>query len=489
MWEGAMLDTPFQSASALASLIRRKKIGCAELLELYLARVEKYNPPLNAIIATDLEGARRRARAADRALARKKPWGPLHGVPMTIKESYDVVGMPTTWGVPELKNNLPPRNALAVDRLLASGVVLFGKTNVPIYLADYQSYNAIYGTTNNPWDLSRSPGGSSGGSAAALAAGLTALEAGSDIGSSIRNPAHYCGVFGHKPTWGIAPPRGQAMPGRVSQTDISVIGPLGRSAEDLEIGLDVMAGPDELEGAGYKLSLAKPRQKGLRDFKVAVMLTDPVSEVDAEVQARVQAVADFLARKRAKVNDRARPDIEPAEAQRVYIQLLRAATSGRQTAEEFARNAETARTLSPSDESYHARMLRANTMAHRDWLAANEARQKMRWKWAEFFREHDLLLCPAAASAAFPHDQQGERYERTIEVNGRRVPTTDQLFWAGYSGMVYLPSTVAPAGFTKSGLPVGVQIVGPQYGDRTCIHLARLLEREFQAFVPPPDFP
>jgi len=190
-----VLDTSFRSAKELAADIRKKKIGCLELLNLYLTRVEKHNPALNAIIATDLEGARKRARAADRALARKQAWGPLHGVPMTVKESYDVVGMPTTWGVPELKSNLPPRNALAVDRLLGAGVVLFGKTNVPIYLADYQSYNAIYGTTNNPWDLSRAPGGSSGGSAAALAAGLTGIEAGSDIGASIRNPAHYCGVF------------------------------------------------------------------------------------------------------------------------------------------------------------------------------------------------------------------------------------------------------------------------------------------------------
>src|SRR6266849_3202133 len=164
---GVMRDIPFQSATELASQIRRKKIGCAELLELYLARVEKYNPTLNAIIATDLDAARQRARAADRALARKKPWGPLHGVPMTIKESYDVVGMPTTWGVPELKDHVPPRNALAVDRLLGAGVVLFGKTNVPLYLADWQSYNSIYGTTNNPWDLSRAPGGSSGRSAGA----------------------------------------------------------------------------------------------------------------------------------------------------------------------------------------------------------------------------------------------------------------------------------------------------------------------------------
>ena len=478
----------FRSARQLVSDIRRKKIGCLEALDLFLARMERYNPKLNAIIATDVEGARRRARQADAALRKGKVWGPLHGLPMTIKESYDVVGMPTTWGLTQLKDNVPPRNALAVDRLLGAGAVLFGKTNVPVWLADYQSYNPLYGTTNNPWDVSRTPGGSSGGSAAALAAGLTGFEAGSDIGSSIRNPAHYCGVYGHKPTFGIVPPRGQALPGRLAQGDISVIGPMGRSAEDLALGLSVMAGADEIDGAGWRLALPAPRRKALREFRVAVMLTDPASEVDAAVQARLQAVADFLARRKAKVSDTARPDIDTAEAQRAYIFLLRAATSGRQSAEEFRQNAEIARGLRSDDDTYYARMTRANVASHRDWLAANETRHKMRWRWAEFFRDWDVLLCPVAASAAFPHDHVGERHERTVEINGRRVPTTDQLFWAGYSGMAYLPSTAAPAGFSPAGLPIGVQIVGPQYGDRTCIELARLLEREFQGFVPPAGY-
>jgi amidase len=483
-----MTDLHFRSAKQLAQDIRRRKIGCLEALDAFLARMDRFNPTLNAIVVTDVEGARRRARQADAALRKGKVWGPLHGVPMTIKESYDVAGMPTTWGLPALKDNIAPRNALAVDRLLAAGVVLFGKTNVPAWLADWQSYNDIHGTTNNPWDLSRTPGGSSGGSAAALAAGLTGFEAGSDIGSSIRNPAHYCGVYGHKPTYAIVPPRGQALPGRVAQGDISVIGPLGRSAEDLAIGLSVMAGPDEIDGAGWRLALPAPRRKRLREFKVAVMLTDSASEVDREVQARLQALADFLGKQKAKVSLTARPDIDTAEAHRTYVFLLRAATAGRQTPEEFRRNAEIARGLAPDDERYYARMMRANTASHRDWLAANELRHKMRWRWAEFFREWDLLLCPAAASAAFLHDHEGERYDRTIVVNDRRVPTTDQLFWAGYSGVAYLPSTVAPCGFTPGGLPVGVQIVGPQYGDRTCIELARLLEREFQGFVPPPDY-
>ena len=483
-----MTDLHFRSARQLAGDIRRGKIGCLEALDAFLARMERHNPKLNAVVVTDVDGARRRARQADAALRKGKVWGPLHGVPMTIKESYDVAGLPTTWGLPALKDNIAPRNALAVDRLLAAGVVLFGKTNVPAWLADYQSYNDVYGTTNNPWDLTRSPGGSSGGSAAALAAGLTGFEAGSDIGSSIRNPAHYCGVFGHKPTYGIVPPRGQALPGRVAQGDISVIGPMARSADDLALGLAAMAGPDEIDGAGLRLALPAPRRKALRDFKVAVMLTDPAAEVDREVQARLQALADFLAKKKAKVSHTARPAIDTAQAHRTYIFLLRAATAGRQTPEEFRRNAEIARGLAPDDERYYAWTMRANTASHRDWLAANETRHQMRWRWAEFFREWDLLLCPVASSAAFPHDHEGERHERTIVVNGRRVPCVDQLFWAGYSGMAYLPSTVAPCGFTPGGLPVGVQIVGPQYGDRTCIEFARLLEREFQGFVPPPDY-
>jgi amidase len=483
-----MIAPHFRSAKQLASDIRRRKIGALEALDLFLARVNRFNPRLNAIVASDVEAARRRARQADAALRKGKVWGPLHGVPMTVKESYDVVGMPTTWGLSELKDNVPPRNALAVDRLLEAGAVLFGKTNVPSWLADWQSFNPVYGTTNNPWDLSRTPGGSSGGSAAALAAGLTGFEAGSDIGSSIRNPAHYCGVYGHKPTFGIVPPRGQALPGHVAQGDISVIGPMGRSADDLAIGLSVMAGADEIDGAGWRLELPAPRRKTLREFKVAVMRTDPVSEVDDEVQARVQAVAEFLAKKKARVSDTARPAIDTADAHRVYVFLLRAATAGRQSPEEFARNAEIARGLRPDDESYYARMTRANVAPHRDWLTANEARHQMRWRWAEFFRDYDLLLCPAAASVAFPHDHAGERHERTIPVNGRQVPTTDQLFWAGYSGVAFLPSTVAPAGFSRAGLPIGVQIVGPQYGDQTCIALARLLEREFQGFVPPPGY-
>jgi len=450
---------------------------------------EKYDGALNAVVVRDFDRARTRARAADRALARRQLWGPLHGVPMTIKESYDVVGLPTTWGVPAYKDRIATKNAAVVDRLLRAGVVLFGKTNVPLYLGDWQSFNAIYGTTNNPWDVTRAPGGSSGGSAAALAAGLTGLEAGSDIGSSIRNPAHFCGVFGHKPTWGIVPRAGQALPWQTAPVDIDVVGPLARSADDLAIALAAMAGPDEIDGAGWQLRLAPARQKRLRDFKVALMLdAAPEIPVDREVTDRLQALADFLGRQKVKVDDRARPAIDTREAFSVYVKLLRAATSDRQSDADFEKNVGIARGLAPDDESYYARATRAVIASHRDWLAANEARYRMRLAWAEFFTKYDLLLCPAAGTAAFPHDQKGERHDRTLVVNGKRVPVTDHLFWAGYTGVSFLPSSAAPCGFTPSRLPVGVQIVGPQYGDLTCLAFARLLEREFQPFVPPPGY-
>jgi amidase len=485
--EGRMGDLPFRSAVGLAADIRARRIGCRELLDLYLQRIERYNPAVNAVIVTDIPGARRRADAADAALTRGESWGPLHGVPMTVKESFDVAGLPTTWGIPELKDSVVMTNALAVERFLAAGAVLFGKTNVPLMLADWQSYNAVYGTTNNPWDLTRTPGGSSGGAAAALAAGLTGLEAGSDIGASIRNPAHYCGVWGHKPTYGICSPKGHALAGRVAVSDISVIGPLARSSDDLALALQVMAGPDEVDGAGWRLELRRPRHERLADYKVALMLDDPTCAVERAVQDALQKLADFLTQRGVTVDDRARPEIDTTRAHAAYITLLRAATSGRQSDAQFAASAAAAQALRQHDDSYYARMLRANTMSHRDWLGVDEERQRMRLAWAAFFREYDLLLCPVASTVAPPHDQQGERWERMVTVDGRRVPTTDQLFWAGYTCAFYLPATAAPIG-DSGGLPIGVQITAPQYADLTAIHFARLLEHEYRGFVPPPGY-
>jgi amidase len=483
------LDLPFQTAKQLAAAVRKKKIGCLELLDLYLKRVEAYNPELNAIIATDVESARKRAKAADKAVKAGKKLGPLHGVPMTIKESFDVTDYPTTWGIPAYRNHKAEKNSLVAQRMIDAGVTLFGKTNVPLMLADYQSFNDIYGTTNNPWDQTRTPGGSSGGSGAALAAGLTGIEAGSDIGSSIRNPAHYCGVYGHKPTWDVVSPKGHAVGGAVSPgADIAVVGPLARGAEDLEIALDVMAGPDEIDGRGWKLALPRPKKKNLRDFKVAVLLDDRHAEVDQSVQDEIQKLADFLGKKKVKVSDRARPAFDTAENHEVYMRLLRAATSARTPDDEYNHVRELVAKLAPDDKSTLAQMLRGVVLTHRDWLALNERRHRMRLAWEAFFQDYDILLCPVASSAAFPHDHNPDRNQRTLVINNKKVPSWDQLFWAGYTGVTYLPATAAPIGLTDDGLPVGVQIVGPQYGDHTTIAFAKLLEKEYRSFEPPPAY-
>jgi amidase len=481
-------DLPFRTATSLAAALRAKKISARELLDLYLTRVATHNPRLNAVVELATARARRRARAADRALAAGVRNRPLLGVPMTIKESFDVAGMRTSWGDPALKENVAAADALAVQRLEAAGAIVFGKTNVPLMLADWQTFNAIHGTTRNPFDPSRGPGGSSGGSAAALAAGLTGLEAGSDIGASIRNPAHYCGVYGHKPSWGIASPRGHALPGIVATSDISAIGPMARGAGDLAIALDAMAGPDAIDGRGWRLALPRDSRRSLRDFRVAVMLDDRNAEVDASVRDEIAKLAAFLRRSGAKVSLTARPAIDFDALMRVYIALLRAATSARITDAALARMVDEARRLAPDDESYRARMLRGNTMFHRDWLRANEQRHRMRLAWDAFFAEWDVILCPTATTAAFPHDQTGERWERMLDVNGGRQPGTEQMFWAGLGGVCYLPATVAPAGQTKDGLPVGVQIMSAQYRDHTTIRFAQLLERAWRGFVAPPGF-
>jgi len=482
------LALPFKSAKQLAAAVRKKKIGCVELLDLYLKRIETHNPALNAIIATDIPGARKRAKAADKAVSAGKKLGPLHGVPMTIKESFDVAGYPTTWGDPAFKDDIAKTNSLVAGRMADAGVTLFGKTNIPLMLADWQSYNEVYGSTNNPWDLGRTPGGSSGGAGAALAAGLTGIEAGSDIGASIRNPAHYCGVFGHKPTWGVVSPKGHALGGTIAYPDINVVGPLARGAEDLEIAMDVMAGPDGIDGRGWTLSLPRTKKKSLRDFKVAVLLTDPNSEVDASVQQQIQKLADFLGKNKAKASMTARPVIDTAELNDVYVRLLRAATSGRMTDEVYEKAQAEAKDFPASDMSYYAQMQRGNSLPHRTWLQLNEKRHKMRLAWDAFFQDYDLMLCPVAATAAFPHDQTGLRHKRTIVVNNKKLPVVDQIFWAGYSGVALLPSTVAPIGLTDDGLPVGVQIIAPQYGDYTSIAFAKLLEKEYRSFQPPPAY-
>ena len=483
-----MDERAFASATRLAAEIRDRRIGCLELLDFYLTRAERLNPPLNAIVVWQVEAARRRAREADAALAKGELWGPLHGIPMTVKESFNLAGLPTTFGNPLWKDNIADGNAVVVERLLQAGAVIFGKTNVPFMLMDSQSYNDIYGTTNNPWDLTCGPGGSSGGEAATLAAGLSMLGAGSDIAGSLRNPAHYCGVYGHKPSWGLIPSRGHALAAAVTPTDISVVGPMARYAEDLALALPVLAGPDILQQPAWRLELPAPRHHKIGEFRVAVWANSPMCEIDAGVRERIDAAIAAIARTGAGVDENARLDISDAEYHRLFMTLLRAATASRLSDGEAASQKEIAASITDGDMSFRATMARGATLDHRAWSLANEARNKLRYAWHEFFRRFDVLLAPVAAAAAFPHDHNPDRDQRLIKINGRMMPSGDQRFWAGLASLCYLPATAAPIGLTAAGLPVGLQIIGAEGEDPTTIGFARLLADEIGGFAPPPGW-
>jgi amidase len=474
---------PFRSATALAALVKQRKIGSEELLDLYLARVEKYNPRLNAVVAMDIAGARRRAKEADSALARGEVWGLLHGIPVTIMDSFDVSGLPSTWGVPELRDHRPVGNAQAVQRYVDAGAIAFGKTNVAAYLIGWATVNEVYGTTSNPWDIERSPGGPAGGAAAALAAGLTALEIGVDFGGGLRNIAHYCGMYGHKPTFGITNADGHTMPGLSNKPDLAVTGPLARSPDDLELALSLISGPEPEDAPAWQLKLPRPRTTKTSDLRVAVMREDSSFPVDTEVQDRIQAVADFFVKNGAKVSDRARPAFDNAAAFRIFGGLLMAGLTRRRNDEAFWNRLGHLRARFMTTDTDGKAVEKVFT--HADWLELDAARESLRRAWKAFFADWDVLLCPAAPTVAVPHDPKHAWHERKVVVKGRPTSPADPTFWGAFTTVAYLPSTVAPAGLAKSGLPVGVQIIGPDYSDLMCIEVARQLERGFYGFAAP----
>tara|TARA_A100001037_G_scaffold49313_1_gene41232 strand:+ start:5620 stop:7092 length:1473 start_codon:yes stop_codon:yes gene_type:complete len=486
---GEIRVTALRSAVELAAMIRDRSLTSTDALDCLIDRVEKFNPGLNAVVAMDLDAARERAKLADRALDGSELWGPLHGLPMTIKDSFEVTGMPTTSGAPKLKDHIPSQNAVAVQRLIDAGAIVFGKTNLPLYADDVQTYNEVYGTTNNPWDIARVPGGSSGGAAAALAAGLTPLELGSDIGGSIRNPAHYCGVFGHKPTWGIVPMRGHIPPppGTLAPADLAVAGPMARHPEDLSLALDLMAGADSTGATGWRLELPPAKRSTLSDYRVAVWLDDTACPIDAEVLDILGNAVDALARTGIRVDDTARPIPSLSDSHELYLQLLYAVYGAAYRGEALDALV-TQAAASPDSTDYADRFARGATQRHGAWMRASEQRYALRERWQAFFEDFDVLLAPIMPTAAFPHDQGGSINKRTYEVNGMTRPYLDQLTWAGLVTVVHLPATVAPVGRTRSGLPVGLQVVGPYLGDRTTLDFAGRMADAIGGFVPPPGF-
>ena len=480
----------YGTASELVAALQSRKMSALELTDHIIARIEKLDGTLNAVVVRDFDRGRAAARAADAALGRGEG-RPLLGIPMVVKESFDVAGLPTTWGMPQFKNWIAPEDALMVARVKAAGAVILGKTNVPFLLGDWQSYNDVYGVTNNPWDLTRTPGGSSGGSSAALAAGFGPLSLGSDIGGSLRTPALYCGICAHKPTLGLVPMPGHIVPGTVlRENGLSVIGPMARSAADLALTLEVTAGPDEKrEGIGYRLALPPPRHTELKAFRVLVIDDHPLLPTTKTLRAAIDRLAQQLVKAGVKVA-RASPLLpDPADSGRLYMRLLMTALAVRWPPDLYEQEVEAANALKPDDNSLSAARTRGAVLSYREWAQADAARVKLQQQWGALFREWDLVICPPMPTPAFPHDRVTPIPDRQIDIDGKNYPYFDQMVWPGIATAPGLPSTAVPIGLSENGLPLGVQIVGPYLEDRTPLVFAELLEREFGGFVPPPGYP
>jgi amidase len=451
------LWTTIQQAAA----IQRRELGSVELLDAQLVRVDRLNPAVNAVCTFAVEAARERAINADEATGRGESWGPLHGIPITVKDAIATAGIRSTGGAHELIDHVPNTDAPAVRAVKDAGAIVIGKTNVPRWSGDFQTFNEMFGTTNNPWDVSRVPGGSSGGAAAAVACGMTSFEIGTDIGGSVRLPSAFCGVFGHKPSLGVIPTLGylDEAGGGLTESDINVFGPIARSAGDLAMLLDVLAGPTPERLVGWTLKLPRPQMADPRSLRVAAWFDEPSLPMDGGLHEVLHAVADRLDEAGAHVDRVARPQIDFTASWKAGAKLIGAA-------------------VGVSDGS--------SAMSHTEWLLADRDRARVRLEWAKFFELFDVLLCPVTLVPAFEHMQEGDWATRQVTIDGMTVPYHALESWPALIGAVYLPSTSAPVGLTATGLPVGVQVVSPYLHDHRSIAVAGMLSELMNGYAVPP---
>ncbi len=444
-------DPTLWSASEQAAAIRSRALGCEELFDLQVARIESANPSVNAVCTLDLERGRTGAREADRAAARGEWRGPLHGLSITVKDAIATEGIRSTGGAEALHDHVPAEDAPAVAALKSAGAVVFGKTNLPEWSGDWQSFNTMFGTTVNPWSPALTPGGSSGGAAAAVACGMSSFELGTDIGGSVRVPSAFCGVFGHKPTFGIIPTLGylDEPHGGTTESDVNTFGPMARSASDLRLLLDVLAGPGPQHAPAWRLDLPDTSVRTLQGLRVAAWIDEPAVEVDAVMAGVLHAAVDAVESAGAVVNRGLRPDVDVARAWTSGARLIGAAVS-----------------VSDADD---------RGLSHRDWLFMHRDREVLRHAWAEVFRQVDVVLCPVTIVPAFPHLQDGMWFDRQISVNGTMRRYVEIEAWPALVGAAYLPSTSVPVGAMPDGLPVGVQVVAPFLHDRRAIRVAELI--------------
>ena len=464
------LTSPFRD---FLTALDHREISARELLGLHLDRIAERDPDIGAVVTVDAERAAQEAAVVDDARAVGKTVGTLAGLPITIKDAIATAGMRSTGGAIELADHVPDEDATVVRRLRDAGAVIFGKTNLPRWSADYQSTNEMFGTTNNPWDVERTPGGSSGGAAAAVAMGFTSFEVGTDIGGSVRLPASFCGIYGHKPSFGVVPTFGYLDNPLFhrSTADVNVFGPLARSLDDLEMVFDLIVGPSPDDASAWRLDLPPTRATALDDFRVAAWLDDPFSPVEPDVAAVHDDLIQALSAAGAKVDHRARPQFDPRAASLLGTTLIGNAT-----------------TLSDTEEEHAANVAAGRQLSHRDWDLLDRQRSVVRQRWAAFFEHIDVLLCPVTVTPPFRHVHStlGSNFAHSVleECNDR--PYVDLLMWNSMIGSAYLPVTVVPIGRTTDGLPIGVQVVAPYLNDRTALAFARRIIEIVGGYEPPP---
>lgn len=459
--------------TALVDALAAREVSASELLTAHLDRIARLDGPINAVVTLAPERAVAEAARIDAARMAGERLGRLAGVPITIKDAIATAGIRSTGGAVELRDHVPATDATVVERVRREGAVVFGKTNIPRWSGDYQSYNEIFGTTNNPWDPTRTPGGSSGGPAAAVAMGFTGFEIGTDIGGSIRVPSSFCGVYGHKPSFGVIPTFGYLdhPEHHRNVADVNVFGPIARSIGDLELLVDLLAAPNPDDAAAWRLELPPPRATELGGFRVAAWLDDPFCRVERPVLDVLTGVVDRLEAAGARIDRDRRPRIDPGADALDGLRLISAATA-----------------ISDTEHEHRQATAEGRAMTHRAWDLLHRRRGEIRRRWAEFFADVDVLLCPVAPVAAFRHVHSplGSNWVYATLADHDDRPYGEMIGWSALTGSAYLPATVPPVGRTADGLPVGIQVVAPYLHDRTALAFARCITDVIGGYQPPP---
>lgn len=483
------MDPCFETATGLGRAIRNGRVSSVEATEAYLQRIARINGSVNALVAVDRAGAMKAARAADRALARsagKKGTGlgPLHGVPITIKEAFDVAGLRTTSSHPPLKDNIARSDATLVARLRAAGAVILGKTNVPELCMDFQTDSPLFGTTKNAWDAGRTAGGSTGGGGVAVAARLSPLEIGSDIGGSVRNPAHFNGIFSLKPSEWRVPGRGHVpdLPGQTRTVRyMGVFGPLARSVADLETALRIIAGPDGNEAEAAPVPLGPSPVFKPMDLRIAVLDSNPLVRVSADTAAVIQATARLLGKAGAKVKRAEPAAFDWQQSWDDWSDLLQYEVRALQPLAERERFFVKSRSPDPSVRS----VARAAHLDMAQFFAVLDRRDRVIRQCEQFLDDYDAWLMPVMPDAAFIRQKQSA----PLVIDGVAHPYffagTSYNYLANFTGQ---PSIVLPCGFSREGLPIGLQLTGKRWGEANLLGVAKVLEKLLPPCPIPPSY-